>query len=60
MNLIRLRTPFLLALGVAVATATSAPAQTDRSPGPLALIHANVLDVRTGRIALDRLNFGKK
>lgn len=54
MNLIRLRTPFLLALGVAVATATSAPAQTDRSPEPLALTHANVLDVRTGRIALDQ------
>ena len=54
MNLIRLRTPFLLAMGVAVATATSAPAQTDRTPEPLALTHANVLDVRTGRIAANQ------
>ena len=54
MNLTRTRTPYLLALGMAAATATSAPAQTDRSPEPLALTHANVLDVRTGRIALDQ------
>ncbi|HQZ18925.1 MAG TPA: amidohydrolase family protein, partial [Vicinamibacteria bacterium] len=54
MNLIRLRTPFLLALGAAAATAASAPAQTDRSSEPLALIHANVLDVRAGRVALDQ------
>ena len=54
MNLIRLRTPFLLALGLAAATAASAPAQTERSPEPLALIHANVLDVRAGRMALDQ------
>ena len=54
MNLIRLRTPFLLALGMAAAAATSASAQIDRSPEPLALVHANVLDVRTGRLVANQ------
>lgn len=51
MNLSLPRTSFLPALAIAAATAASAPAQTDRSPEPLALAHANVLDVRTGRVA---------
>lgn len=50
MNLIRPRTTFLLALGMAAAVATSVSAQIDRSPEPLALVHANVLDVRSGRL----------
>lgn len=54
MNLIRPRTPFVLALIMTAAVAPSAPGQTSRDPEPLALIHANVLDVRTGRIALDQ------
>ena len=54
MNLTRLRTSFLPARAVAAATAASAPAQNDRLPEPLALIHANVLDVRAGRVVLDQ------
>ncbi len=51
MNLSRPRTSLLPALVLAAAAAASAPAQTDRSLEPLALVHANVLDVRTGRVA---------
>lgn len=54
MNTFRPRASYLLALAVAAAAAVSAIAQTDRASEPLALIHANVLDVRTGRIAANQ------
>lgn len=43
----------LLSLGL-VHGSLPVAAQTDRGPEPLALIHANVLDVRSGRVAEDR------
>ena len=54
MNLFHRRTSFLSALGLAVASAASVPAQTERGSEPIALIHANVLDVRSGRVALNQ------
>lgn len=43
----------LLSLGLVQGSLLVA-AQTDAGPEPLALIHANVLDVRSGRVAEDR------
>lgn len=44
-------TPYLLGFAFFAVSTAPAFAQMDKAPEPLALIHANVLDVRTGRIA---------
>ncbi len=44
-------TPYLLGFAFLAVSTAPAYAQMDKAPEPLALIHANVLDVRTGRIA---------
>jgi len=51
MNALRFRTALLIAFGLIPASAVDVRAQADRPAEPVALIHANVLDVRTGRLA---------
>ena len=51
MNMLRPEASFLLAFALATVSSSATVAQTGRGAEPLALIHANVLDVRTGRIA---------
>ena len=51
MNILRPGASFLLAFALVTGSSNAAPAQTGRGAEPLALVHANVLDVRTGRIA---------
>ena len=50
MNTSRLKAAFRLCLAVSFLSAATAIAQPDRATEPLALTHANVLDVRTGRV----------
>ena len=54
MNTLRPGACLLLALALAAVPSGNAVAQVGRGPEAVALIHANVLDVRTGRIARDQ------
>jgi imidazolonepropionase-like amidohydrolase len=54
MNALRFPPSLLIALALAPMSSATAGAQTGPGPEPLALIHANVLDVRTGRIAANQ------
>ena len=51
MNALPPKPSFLLTAAVCAVSTATALAQPGKPPEPLALIHANVLDVRTGRIA---------
>ena len=51
MNVLPPKPSFLLTVAVCAASTATVLAQPGKPPEPLALIHANVLDVRTGRIA---------
>jgi imidazolonepropionase-like amidohydrolase len=54
MNMFGTRASASLSFAGIVLMAAMAEAQTERVPDALALIHANVLDVRTGRMAADQ------